>query len=101
MARKTNHKKSTRQSKKANIALQAINRHDTISRIAENNNCSRTTVYKHRDIAVNAIHDAFDNSDDRDVIFYLPVTKQLIRRVVVALFTICKSSYRDIIFFWK
>ena len=44
---------------KLDIALQAIRRQQTVSAISKHFNCSRTTVYKQQDKALDAANKAF------------------------------------------
>jgi len=99
-ALKNNHKDKMPNAKKSAMALQAIQNKQTISEIAREHACSRTTVYKHKEIALTAANNAFVEHDD-GVLFYIPVTKSLIQAVVIALFLICGSSYRGIMAFLK
>ena len=99
-ARKKHHGKCISSEKKLTIALQAIQGKQTVTDISREHDVSRTTVYKQKDKALTAAHQAFEPEDDR-VLFYIPVTKAFIFQVVIALFLICKSSYRNIMFFLK
>ena len=83
---------------KLDIALQAIRRQQTVSEISKHFNCSRTTVYKQQDKALDAANKVFEQ-DDEEVLFYIPVTKSFIHQSVVALRLICESSYRNIQFY--
>ena len=97
-AHKKNHAKRISGSTKLNIALQAIRRKQTISEISKHFNCSRTTVYKQRDKALDAANKVFEQ-DDEEVLFYIPVTKSFIEQAVVSLRLVCESSYRNIQFY--
>lgn len=97
-AHKTNPVKRIPSETKLDIALEALRGKETIARISQNYNCSRTTVYKQQDKAIKATNKAFEKENE-DVLFYIPVTKAFIHMMVVALFLICGSSYRNIIFF--
>ena len=83
---------------KLDIALQAIRRQQTVSEISKHFNCSRTTVYKQQDKALDAANKVFEQ-DDEEVLFYIPVTKSFIHESAVALRLICESSYRNIQFY--
>jgi Transposase len=85
---------------KLEIGLQAISRKQPIVNIAQRYDCSRTTVYKQQEKIIQAANQAYEAEDD-DILFYIPVTKPFIQQLVVGLFLICKSSYRDIMFFLK
>ena len=77
------------------IAKQAIST-DNISHIAQRHRVSRNTVYHQRQRALSAIDDEFlSSTPDEKVLFYLPVTKDFLHQMVVALLMICKASYRD------
>lgn len=80
------------------IGLKAVKGNDTITRISQEHQCSRTTVYAQKDKALSAVNKAFESNDD-EVLYYIPVTKAFIYQVVLALFLVCQSSYRNIIFF--
>ena len=99
-AHKKNREKKLPAAKKSTIALQAIQNKLTISEIAREHACSRTTVYKQKEIALTAANNAFIEHVD-EVLFYIPVTQSFIHSVVIALFLICGSSYRGIMFFLK
>lgn len=83
---------------KFNMAVDAIKRQQTVVDIAKHYGCSRTTVYEQQDKALAAANKAFQTDEDK-VLFYLPVTTVFIRMVILALWLICKSSYRDTLFF--
>lgn len=85
---------------KCAMALQAIRRQQSITAISKDFDCSRTTVHAHMNRALDAATNAFEKADD-EVLFTIPVTKSFIDRTVVALFLVCRSSYRGIMFFLK
>ncbi len=97
-AHKKNHAKRISGSTKLDIALQAIRRKQTVLEISKHFNCSRTTVYKQQDTALDAANKVFEQ-DDEEVLFYIPVTKSFIEQSVVSLRLICESSYRNIMFY--
>ena len=97
-AHKKNHTKCISGPTKLNIALQAIRRQDTVTEISRQFDCSRTTVYKQQDKALDAANKAFDKNDE-EVLFYIPVTKSFIEQSIVSLRLICESSYRNIQFY--
>ena len=72
-----------------------------ITHIADKHKVCRNSVYKQKATAHDAINDAFDDQNDDQVLFYVPVTKGFIHQMVTALACICKSSYRDIIQFLR
>ena len=71
--------------KKCAMALKAIGRQQTITGIAQEFNCSRTTVHEQKNRALEAAADAFDEADDK-ALLTLSVTKPLLHKMVVALF---------------
>ena len=71
--------------KKCAMALKAIGRQQTITDIAQEFNCSRTTVHEQKNRALEAAADAFDEADDK-ALLTLSVTKPLLHKMVVALF---------------
>ena len=81
-------------------AIQAMTGSANISRLASENNVSRKFVYQQKNLALEAINDAFaPTAADDEVLFYLPVTKAWLRQVVLALTLICHSSYRGVVQF--
>jgi len=97
-AHKKNHVKRISGQKKLSMALQAIRRQKTISEISRQFDCSRTTVYKQQDKALDAANKAFEKTDE-EVLFYIPVTQSFIEQSIVSLRLICESSYRNIQFY--
>lgn len=100
VAPKSNHVKRIPSAMKLEIGLQAISRKQPIVNIAQRYDCSRTTVYKQQEKIIQAANQAYEN-ENNEILFYIPVTKAFIQKMVVGLFLICKSSYRDIMFFLK
>ena len=82
------------------MALKAIRKESSVSKLSKDYDCSRTTVYNQQHKALQAANQAFDEEDE-SVLYSVPVSKPFIKQVVVALGMICKSSYRDIKFFLK
>lgn len=68
------------------LGVQALAGHLTISRLADEADVSRKFVYQQATIAQTALDDAFAASTpDDQVLFYLPVTKALLRQTVLGL----------------
>ena len=88
-------------STKREIGLQSMSGDSTVSSLSREHNCCRNTVYKQKNKALHAVNKAFQEPNDDTVIFYIPVNKNFIFMVVIALSCICNSSYRGIIFFIK
>jgi hypothetical protein len=84
------------------LAVQAMTGSANISRLASENNVSRKFVYQQKNLALEAINDAFaPTAADDEVLFYLPVTKVWLQQVVLALTLICHSSYRGVVEFMR
>ena len=84
------------------LGVQALAGHQNISRLADEADVSRKFVYQQAAIAQTALDDAFASSEPDDhVLFYLPVTKALLRQVVLGLILICHSSYRGVVEFFR
>ncbi len=73
-----------------------------ISNLASEHHVSRKFVYQQKDKARVALDEAFaPTCDDDEVLFYLPVTKAWLRRVILALTLVCHSSYRGVVEFLR
>ena len=81
------------------LAVHALSAKSTITRLAEESNTSRKFVYSQKDKAIEALDTAFseDKPCDKEVLFYLPVTKAWLKQLVMALVFICHSSYQGVI----
>ena len=77
------------------LALSAASKKSTVTALARQHGVSRTTVRNARDKAVGAVNDAFDTPKS-DVLFYLPVTRQWLHSLVLALMLVGGVSYRAI-----
>jgi hypothetical protein len=97
-AHKKTHGKRIPSATKCAIALQAISQKQTTTELSKRYNCSRTTVYQQKNRALEAANKAFEEKSE-NVLFYIPVTNAFIHMVIIALFLICGSSYRGIMFF--
>lgn len=86
---------STRQK----IGIQAIGGAIPISHLASQHKVSRKFIYEQRDKAIIGISQAFEkpSTPDNEVLFYLPVTKQWLAQLVLALLLICRSSYQGVV----
>ena len=74
---------------------------NSITDIAKENNVSRKFLYKQANKAEQSLDEVFKKpGEEDDVLFYLPVTKEWLRQVVVGLPLICHSSYRGVIEFF-
>ncbi len=73
-------------------------RTEPISRLAARYQVSRKFVYQQGHKANLALDEAFDpDPDDREVLFYLPVTKSWLFQLILALILICHCSYRGVV----
>ncbi|MGF6971835.1 hypothetical protein QFZ94_000262 [Paraburkholderia sp. JPY465] len=84
--------------KRKAIALQALTRTEPISVLAERNGVSRPTVYRQIGTASVALDEAFDTTraaDADQVLFMLPVTRQWLDQVIVALTMAGHVSFRS------
>ena len=80
------------------MALQAIGRRQTMADLSRHFACSRTTVYQQQKRALDAVANAFEESDE-ETLFSVAVTPSCLHKMVVALCFICRSSYRGILYF--
>jgi hypothetical protein len=83
---------------KQGLAIQVLAGIATVSGLAREHEVSRKFVYHQVHTAQQALQQAFDPPSPRDdVLFYLPVTKDWLRQLILALVLICHSSYRGVI----
>ena len=81
-----------------NLAINVLARTEPISRLAARHQVSRKFVYQQVHKANGALDEAFNpDPDDREVLFYLPVTKSWLFQLILALILICRSSYRGVV----
>ena len=81
------------------LAVKVLARTDPVKALAEQNGVSRKFLYVQATKAKEALEDAFDptsNEGDSQVLFYIPVTKQWLVQLVLALVLICRSSIRGV-----
>lgn len=84
---------------KKRVALEAVSRQKTITRIADENNTSRKFFRqqgRNLQVVIDNVFDTAKASDD-DVIYHLPVTKLWIEQLVLALMLVGHASYRNIV----
>ena len=82
--------------RRQDLALKIIKNEEPVSDIARTNNVSRKFLYQQKDKAIAGIHSKFNQSDDSDVIFYLPITKAWIISFIMCLLLHCRSSFRGL-----
>jgi hypothetical protein len=69
-----------------------------ISRLAAEHDVSRKFVYQQVDKAEQALDEAFaPPAADGQVLFYIPVSKRWIKRLVLTLLLVCHASYRGVV----
>jgi hypothetical protein len=69
-----------------------------VSQLAAENQVSRKFVYQQGQKAKAALDEVFEpKTSDNEVIFNLPVTKDWLNQLILALVMICHSSYRGVI----
>jgi hypothetical protein len=70
----------------------------SVSHLAQRHRVSRKFVYQQRDIALDALEQAFAPRPDHqeEVLFYLPVTRSLLCQIVLTLVLTCHSSFRGV-----
>ena len=88
-------------SQRLTIGVHALAGTASLTGLAEQYEVSRKFVSQQAATAQAALEDAFtpDGTADDQVLFYLPVTKHLLRQIVLGLILICHSSYRAAIEF--
>ena len=80
------------------MALHALARTETISRLAAEHEVSRKFIYEQRARASGALHEAFfkEEADAERVLFHLPVTKAWLEQAILGLTLICHSPSRGV-----
>ena len=81
------------------LAVQALAGTQPIAQLAEEHDVSRKFVYQQAGKASQALREAFApaGAAEDQVLFYVPVSKRWLRRLVLALLLICHSSYRGVV----
>jgi hypothetical protein len=90
--------KSLPPSQRLQLGLHALAGTQPITELAEAADVSRKFVYQQRDRACRALDEAFHPAAaDTEVLFYLPVTKQWLRQLILGLVLICHSPLRGVV----
>jgi hypothetical protein len=85
-----------------NIGIQAIRGQIPIAHVAKRYGVSRKFVYEQKGKALEGIYKAFEKQPPNDkVLFYIPVTKQWLIQVALALIFICRASYQGVCEFFR
>jgi hypothetical protein len=80
------------------LALQVLAGTHPVAELARRHQVSRKFLYQQADTAQHALSDAFEpGPSDREVLFYLPVTKAWLWPLILALVLICHSPYRAVV----
>ena len=95
--------KALQPSQRQQIGLEALAQTQSITALADEFDVSRKFVYHQATIAETALNDAFAPGmpADAQVLFYLPVTREWLRQVMLGLVLICHSSYRGVFEFFR
>jgi hypothetical protein len=84
------------------LALEALAGTQPIAHLADQHDVSRKFVYQQADLAQQALEDAFAaDADGQQVLITLPVTRALLRQIVLGLILICHSSFRGVVEFLR
>ncbi|MCH2247490.1 MAG: hypothetical protein MK111_23140, partial [Crocosphaera sp.] len=68
------------------LAVKVISKNQLVSHIAKNEKVSRKFLYQQKDIAQNALNQAFEKPEkEEEVLYYLPVTKKWIFQLILGL----------------
>ena len=79
------------------LAIDMLGQTQSVAKLALANGVSRQFLYRQAHKAETALDEAFiDKEDDAEVLFYLPVTKAWLRKVMLGLVLICHSSFRGV-----
>jgi hypothetical protein len=95
---------SLNSTKRQEIGIHAIGGYTPISHVADHYGVSRKFVYQQKEKALEGIAQAFSkptSGNAEKVLFYIPVTKQWLCQVVLALIFICRASYQGVIEFFR
>jgi hypothetical protein len=85
------------------LAIDALAGTQPISHLADEHDVSRKFIYQQTDKAQQALDRAFlpDPDNDQRVLFTVPVTKTLLRQIILGLALICHSSFRGVVEFLR
>jgi hypothetical protein len=85
-------------SQRQQIGLQALAGAQSVTNLANDFDVSRKFVYQQSARAEHALQDAFaPQPADDQVLFYIPVTKQWLRQLILGLVLICHSPLRGVV----
>lgn len=80
------------------LSLEALRRCEPLTQLAAQHGVSRKFVYQQMAQATAAVDQAFQPAgvSESKVLFYLPVTKEWLRQLILSLTLICHSSFRGV-----
>jgi hypothetical protein len=85
-------------SQRKQLALEVLQPIQPISHLAQDNDVSRKFLYQQAAKASEGLDQTFaPSAKDKEVLFYLPITKKWIHSLVLALILNCHSSFRGVI----
>jgi len=80
------------------LAIEVLSKTKPISHLAAQQQVSRKFLYQQGQKANEALDAAFSaTKDEREVLFYLPITKTWLLQLILALILICHCSYRGVV----
>jgi len=95
--RKTSVAAGLKPAQRKDLSLQVLARQGTVTQLAERHQVSRKFLYKQAAKGSDALDKAFDpTSEEKRILFHLPVSKQWIRQFVLALVLVGHSSFRGV-----
>lgn len=79
------------------LAVKVLSKQEPVSHLAKKKQVSRKFVYQQKAIAEAALNQAFEKEEqEKEVLYYLPITEQWLFQLILALILICHCSYRGI-----
>ena len=80
------------------LAIQVLTKAKPVSHLAAQHQVSRKFLYQQRHRANEALDEAFaESTDDKAVLFYLPITQNWLFQLILALILIGHCSYRGVV----
>jgi len=79
------------------LALQSLNKKQTIVKLAEINNVSRQFIHEQKNKLLSAVNEEFtETSKENKILFHIPVTKGWIEQFATALVLDCRATYSGV-----
>ena len=81
------------------LAIKAVAGTSTITKLSLDTNTSRKFIYAQKQKAEESLNEAFAESisDDKQILFHLPVTKSWLKQLTISLILVCHSSYQGVV----